>query len=53
MVSVSVKDSLRLGFKERLNRMESVRVWRIVEEDSSKLRRVGRASSVCASKFLF
>lgn len=53
MVSVSVNDCLRFGFNERLKRMESVRVFRTGEEDSSKLRRVGRASSVCASKFLF
>lgn len=53
MVSISVRDCLRLGFKERLKRMDSESVCRVGEEDLSRARRVDKAPSVCASKFLF
>lgn len=53
MVSISARERLRWGFRERLKRMESERVSMVEEEDLERLRRAGMAASVCAIKFLF
>lgn len=53
MVSIFVRDCLRLGFKERLKRMDSERVWMLIEEDLERFMRLKIASRFSESKFLF
>lgn len=53
MVSIEARDCFRSGFKERLRRMDSERIWMKGEDDFERPRRVDIAPSVCASKLLY
>lgn len=53
MFCISARDCFRLGFRERLKRMDNERAWMMESEDLERLRKTGMAPSVSASKFLF
>lgn len=51
MVSIFARICLRLGLRERLKRTDRERPW--VVDDFERKSKMGMASSICASKFLF